>query len=47
MASPYMPNLGSHPQGLGEAPVVHRPGPGQLGEVSPRAEHHGGMAQGT
>ena len=32
---PDMPNLGSlfHPHGLEEAPVVHQPGPGQLGEV--------------
>ena len=32
--SPYLPNLGSlsHPHGLEEAPVVHRPDPGQLPE---------------
>ena len=30
--SPYLPNLGSlsHPHGLEEAPVVHRPDPGHL-----------------
>ena len=34
--SPYMSNLGSlsHPHGLEEAPVVHQPGPGHLGDVS-------------
>ena len=33
--SPYMPNFGSlsHPHVLEEALVVHRPGPGHLGEV--------------
>ena len=31
----YMPNLGSlsHPHGLEEAPVVHRPGPGHLPDL--------------
>ena len=33
--SPYIPNLGSlsHPHGLEEAPVVHRPGPSQLPDL--------------
>ena len=34
--SAYMPDLGSlsHPHSLDEAPVVHRPGPGNLGEIA-------------
>ena len=38
--SPYVPNLGclSHPHGLEEAPVVHRPGPGHLVDVD--QPHH-------
>ena len=34
-SSSYMPNLGSlsHPHGLEEAPVVHRPGPSQLPDL--------------
>ena len=33
--SPYIPNLRSlsHPHGLEEAPVVHRPGPSQLPDL--------------
>ena len=35
-SSPHMPNLGclSYPHGLEDAPVIHRPGPGHLGDVS-------------
>ena len=33
---PYIPNFGplSHPHGLEEAPVVHRPGPGHLSDLN-------------